>query len=69
MDKMPLSADDRAFVMDELRKPLDVDAVACAAATPEEAASIYTASLLAIDVDNAPISASLQRGSIPTRRW
>lgn len=53
MDKMPLSADDKAFVMDELRKPLDVDAVARAAATPEEGAAIYTASLLAIDVDNA----------------
>lgn len=53
MDKMPLSADDKAFVMDELRKPLDVDAVARAAATPEEAASIYAASLLAIDIDNA----------------
>ncbi len=53
MDKLPLDADDKAFVMDELRKPLDVDAVASAARTPEEAASIYTASLLAIDVDNA----------------
>jgi len=53
MDKLPLSADDKAFVMDELRKPLDVDAVARAAHTPEEAASIYAASLLAIDVDNA----------------
>src|SRR5690606_20356266 len=53
MDKLPLDADDKAFVMDELRKPLDVYAVASAARTPEEAASIYTASLLAIDVDNA----------------
>lgn len=53
MDKLPLSADDKAFVMDELRRPLDVDAVASAARTPEEAASLYTASLLAIDVDNA----------------
>ena len=52
MDKLPLDADDNAFVMDELRKPLDVDAVARAARTPEEAASVYTASLLAIDVDN-----------------
>jgi len=52
MDKLPLSADDKAFVMDELRKPLDVDAVAGGARTQEEAASIYTASLLAIDVDN-----------------
>jgi len=53
MDKLPLGADDKAFVMDELRAKLDVDAVAGAAATPEEAAEIYTASLLAIDVDNA----------------
>lgn len=53
MDKLPLGADDKAFVMDELRARLDVDAVAGAAATQEEAAEIYTASLLAIDVDNA----------------
>jgi uncharacterized membrane protein YebE (DUF533 family) len=53
MDKLPLSAEDKAFVMDELRRPLDIDAVARGARTPEEAASIYTASLLAIDVDNA----------------
>jgi uncharacterized membrane protein YebE (DUF533 family) len=52
MDKLPLDTDDKAFVMDELRKPLDVDAVARAANSPEEAASIYTASLLAIDIDN-----------------
>lgn len=53
MDKLPLAADDKAFVMDELRAKLDIDAVAGAASTPEEAAEIYTASLLAIDVDNA----------------
>lgn len=52
MDKLPLDSDDKAFVVDELRRPLDVDAVARAARTPEEAASIYAASLLAIDVDN-----------------
>jgi uncharacterized membrane protein YebE (DUF533 family) len=52
MDNLNLDADDKAFVIDELRKPLDVDAVASAARTPEEAVSIYTASLLAIDVDN-----------------
>lgn len=53
LDKAELDADDKAFVMDELRAPLDIDAVAKAARTPEEAAEIYTASLLAIDVDNA----------------
>jgi uncharacterized membrane protein YebE (DUF533 family) len=52
MDKLNVSADDKVFVMDELRRPLDVDAVASAARTPEEAAEIYTVSLLAIDVDN-----------------
>jgi uncharacterized membrane protein YebE (DUF533 family) len=52
MDALPLNADDKAFVVDELRKPLDVDAVARSARTPEEAAELYAASLLAIDVDN-----------------
>jgi uncharacterized membrane protein YebE (DUF533 family) len=52
MDKLDLDADDKAFVMDELRAPLDVDAVARSARTPEEAAELYTASLLAIDVNN-----------------
>ena len=53
MEKMPLDPNDRSFVLEELRKPLDIEAVAHGARTPEEAASIYTASLLAIDVDNA----------------
>lgn len=53
MDELMLTAEDKAFVMDELRKPLDVEAVAKCAGTPEEAAQIYTASLMAIDVDNA----------------
>jgi uncharacterized membrane protein YebE (DUF533 family) len=53
MDKLPLAAEDKAFVMDELRAKLDIDAVAGAAETPEEAAEIYIASLLAIDIDNA----------------
>jgi len=52
MDKMNVGAEDKVFVMDELRKPLDVDAVARCARTPEEAAELYTVSALAIDVDN-----------------
>jgi len=52
MDKLNVSAEDKAFVMDELRKPLDVDAVANTARSPEEAAELYTVSLLAIDVDS-----------------
>jgi uncharacterized membrane protein YebE (DUF533 family) len=53
MDRLDVTAEDKAFVMDELRKPLDVDAVARAVRTPEEAAEIYTVSLLAIDLDSA----------------
>ena len=53
MDKLPLGADDKVFVMDELRAKLDIDAVAGDATSPEEAAEIYAASLLAIDIDNA----------------
>jgi len=52
MDKLELSAEEKAFVLDELRKPLDVDSVARGARSPEQAAEIYVASLLAIDVDN-----------------
>ena len=53
LDNLNLTAEEKAFVLDELRKPLDVDAVARGARTPEQAAEIYVASLLAVDVDNA----------------
>jgi uncharacterized membrane protein YebE (DUF533 family) len=53
MDKLELDSEDKAFVVDELRAPVDVDSIARAARGPEEAAEIYAASLLAIDVDNA----------------
>ncbi len=49
----PLDMDqsDRGFVEAELAGPLDVNAVARDGTTPERAAEIYTASLLAIDPD------------------
>lgn len=53
IDRLGLDADDKAFVVDELRATLDIDAVAAAATTPELAAEIYAASLLAIDPDTA----------------
>jgi uncharacterized membrane protein YebE (DUF533 family) len=53
IDRLGLGAEDKAFVMDELRAKLDIDAVAAGATTPEQAAEIYAASLLAIDPDNA----------------
>jgi uncharacterized membrane protein YebE (DUF533 family) len=52
LDRLALDTEAKAFVIDELRAPLDVDAVARDVRTPEEAAEIYTASLLAINVDN-----------------
>ncbi len=50
---LELSGDDRAFINDELSKPLNVGEVADAARTPEQAAEIYAASLLVIDPDGA----------------
>ncbi|GGD08787.1 tellurite resistance TerB family protein [Aquisalinus flavus] len=47
--EMDLDAKDRDFVFAELDKPLDVDAVAKSAETPEEAVELYTASLIALD--------------------
>ena len=41
----------RDFVMAELNKPLDVDALTREVRTPEVAAQVYAASLLAIEVD------------------
>ena len=52
VDKLELDNDDKAFVFEELSKPLDVDAVASAATSQEQAAEIYAASLLAIDSDS-----------------
>jgi uncharacterized membrane protein YebE (DUF533 family) len=52
LDALALDAEAKAFVIDELRKPLDIDAVVAQATSPEIAAEIYAASLLAIDPDD-----------------
>lgn len=52
LDTLNLDTEAKAFVMDELRRPLDIDAVVSAAASPELAIEIYTASVLAIDPDD-----------------
>ena len=52
MDRFELDPDDKAFILDEMRAPLDIDAIARSARNPEEASEIYAASLLAIDVDS-----------------
>lgn len=52
LDELSLDTDAKAFVIDELRKPLDIDAVVAGATSPEVAAEIYAASLLAVDADD-----------------
>jgi uncharacterized membrane protein YebE (DUF533 family) len=53
LETMPLSAEEKAFVFDELSTPLDLDAVASRADTPQHAAEIYAASLVAMKPDTA----------------
>jgi len=52
LDELDLDTEEKAFIIDELRKPLDIDAVVRAASTPELAVEIYAASVLAIDPDD-----------------
>jgi len=52
LDELDLGTAEKAFVIDELRKPLDIDAVVKSAVTPELAVEIYAASCLAIDPDD-----------------
>lgn len=52
IDTMALDTDAKAWVMDELRRPMDIDAVVSAARTPEQAAELYAASRLAIEPDS-----------------
>ena len=53
LDELGLGAEEKAFVLDEMRAPLDIDRVVAFATCPETAAEIYTASRLAIDPDTA----------------
>ncbi|MFM8746003.1 MAG: tellurite resistance TerB family protein [Aestuariivirga sp.] len=52
LDEFHVDNEAKAFIIDELRKPLDIDAVVRAATTPELAIEIYAASCLAIDPDD-----------------
>ncbi|MBL8905431.1 MAG: tellurite resistance TerB family protein [Rhizobiales bacterium] len=52
IDELALDTEAKAFVIDELRKPLDIDAVVRGATSPEAAVEIYAASALAIDPDD-----------------
>jgi uncharacterized membrane protein YebE (DUF533 family) len=52
LDELDLDTEAKAFIIDELRKPLDIDAVVRGATSPERAVEIYAASVLAIDPDD-----------------
>lgn len=52
LKELNLSAEDQAFLQQELSKPVDLSAFAAAATTPEIGAEIYLASLLVIDLDH-----------------
>jgi uncharacterized membrane protein YebE (DUF533 family) len=49
--RLELTADEKAFLLEELSRPLDIDAIVRLGTSPEIAAEIFTASLLAVDVD------------------
>jgi len=48
---LELPPDDQALLVKEMGRPVDMDAIVNSATSPEVAAEIYIASLLAVDVD------------------
>lgn len=57
---MELDSNAKAFVFDELNAPLDLNAVVAGVATPEMAAEIYAASLVAIECETPAEAAYLK---------
>ena len=51
MEALDLDPEERDILVQEMGKPVDMDAIVQRATTQEVAAEIYLASLLAIDVD------------------
>jgi uncharacterized membrane protein YebE (DUF533 family) len=60
LDPTGLDTESKAYVMDQLRAPLDLDGIVRDAKQPEVAAEVYAASLLAIDPDHPAEKAYLQ---------
>jgi uncharacterized membrane protein YebE (DUF533 family) len=56
-----IDPDSKAFLMDEMMAPNDLERVASMAASPEMAMELYTASCLAIDLDHVDERAWLDR--------
>ena len=51
IEAMGLDSDDQNLLVQEMGHPVDIDAIVNSATSPEVAAEIYIASLLAVDVD------------------
>ena len=60
LDSTNLNTKSKAYVMDQLRAPLDLDGIVRSASRPEVATEVYAASLLAIDPDHPAEKAYLQ---------
>lgn len=52
VEEQGLRAEEKAFIFDELRRPLDIDAIAALASDEAQASQIWLASRLAIDPDD-----------------
>lgn len=52
IDQAGLDAEEKGYLMDEMRKPASIDALVAEVRVSEEAVEVYTASLLAIDPDH-----------------
>ena len=47
-----VSEEEKQFVLNELRSPLDINSIASEVKSPEQAAEVYAASIIAIDIDS-----------------
>jgi uncharacterized membrane protein YebE (DUF533 family) len=59
LDEAGLNTEEKGFLMDELRKPLDIDAIVSLADNEEQAVEIYAASCFSITPDDASEKAYL----------
>ncbi|MEI2420227.1 DUF533 domain-containing protein, partial [Arthrospira platensis SPKY2] len=60
ISQLGLGAEEKAFLFDEIARPLDIDAIVALGVSPQVSIDIYTASLLAIEVDTPAEKAYLQ---------
>lgn len=51
IEELNLDNDEKAFLFDQLNRPMEINSLVAAATTKEQAVEIYVASLMAIDVD------------------